>query len=245
MIDPFNLIDKLKRYYTFSAEELRWLAVSIVVMTFIVGFNDGRESFELMHWLSNLFLGFIAVVIAVVAHETAHRIVGLEQGYKTQFKPAFYGLIAGLILSFMSYGKIIFLMYGGVFLNMLEKHRLGYFRYQLGYFHYGAVALFGPVANIAAAIFFKVIPILPGPLADKVVFVNLLFAVTNMLPIPGVDGPNVLFASRWLYFLSFGAMVGISFFLIKGFTWWVVALAALLGALVFWLGYYYVIEKKL
>lgn len=245
MIDPYNLIDKCKRYLSFSWEESKWLLISVIVMSFIVGFDDGREKFEAVHWIGNFLLGMVAVVIAVFVHEIAHRITGLEQGYKTTYKPSFYGLIAGLILSFMSYGKIIFLSHGNVYLNIIEKHRLGYFRYQLGYFHHGAVSLMGPLANIATAIFFKAVPILPEPLASKIAFVNILFAVTNMLPIPGTDGLHVLFASRWLYFLSYGAMVGISIFLYKGFVWWVVGLGAILAALVFWLGFYFVIEKKL
>ncbi len=245
MIDPFNLIDKCKRYLAFSREEIKWLLISIPILTFIAGFDDGLEVFDLLPWLGNLLLCFIAVVIAVFFHEVTHRVIGLEQGYKTQYKPFFYGLIAGLILSFISYGKIIFLAYGGVFLNIIEKHRLGYFRYQLGYFHYGAVALMGNVANVLVAVVVKVLPFVPEPLKYKIVFVNLLFAVTNMAPIPGLDGPNVLFASRWLYFLSYGAMVATMVFVLKGFVWWVVLAAAFFGALAFWLGFYFLIEKKL
>jgi len=245
MIDPYNWIDRIKRYYAFSRSELIWLLISILVMGFIVGFNDNRERFEFQFWAANLLVSILAVAIAVFAHETAHRITGLEQGYKVQYKPFWYGLIAGLIMSFMSYGKIVFLAYSGVFMNIIEKHRLGYFRYQLGYFHLGAVSLMGPLANMVVAILFKTIHILPQPISDKIVIVSILFALTNMLPIPPLDGIQVMFASRWLYFLSYGAMVGISIFLLKGFVWWVVALGAVLAALVFWLGYYFVIEKKL
>jgi hypothetical protein len=245
VIDVYNLFDKVKRYAGFSLEELKWLFISIPIMAFIVGFDDGRDTWNALYWVGNYLLCLIAVTIAVFAHEFAHRVTGLEQGYKVTFKPFFYGLIAGLILSFMSYGKIIFLAYGNVFLNILEKHRLGYFRYQLGYFHMGAVALMGPLTNMCIAILFTLVPIVPSSLAAKIVWVNILFAITSMLPIPGTDGLQVLFASRWLYFLTLGAMIGISVFMLKGFTWWVVVIAAILSALVFWLGYYFVIEKKL
>ncbi|MBI2133282.1 hypothetical protein HYU11_01220 [Candidatus Woesearchaeota archaeon] len=245
MIDAYNWIDKVRRYVSFSRDELKWLAVSIVLMGFIVGFNDGREKFEIGPWLINLMISMAAVSLAVFPHEIVHRIVGLEQGYKTSFRPFFYGLLAGLILSFMSYGKIIFLAYGNAFINIIEKHRLGYFRYQLGYFHYGTVSLMGPVTNILLAIFFKTMTFLPEPLVHKLVIVNILLGLTMMLPLPGMDGLQVLYASRWVYFLSYGAMAGISIFLYKGFAWWVVILGAILTALIFWLGFYYVIEKKL
>ena len=51
-----------------------------------------------------MFLGMIAITIAVFVHELTHRIFGLEQGFDTEFKPFFYGLVAGLVLTFMSYG---------------------------------------------------------------------------------------------------------------------------------------------
>ncbi|MBI3034542.1 hypothetical protein HYY72_05275 [Candidatus Woesearchaeota archaeon] len=245
MIDPYNWIDKVKRYFAFSSNELKWLLISIPVMAFIVGFNDGRDTFVFSLWMGNLLICLVAVTIAVLAHETAHRLIGLEQGYKVIFKPFFYGLIAGLVLSVMSYGKIVFLAYSGVMLNMLEKHRLGYFRYQLGYFHLGTVSLMGPVANMLVAILFKTFEFLPPELTSKIVLVNIIFALTNMLPIPGLDGPQVLYTSRWLYFLSYGAMIGISIFMWKGFAWWVVALGAILAALVLWLGFYFLIEKHL
>ncbi len=244
-IDPYNWIDKVKRYYIFSKDEKLWLAISILVMGFIVGFNDNSETFDIAKWSLNLIISIIAVAIAVLVKESAHRIIGLEQGYKVTFKPFFYGLIAGVILSFMSYGKIIFLAYGTPMPNIIEKHRLGYFRYQLGYFHYGAIALMGPVLNILTAIFLQAINILPAEITSKFVMVNIILALTSMLPIPGTVGLPVLFSSRWVYLLSYGAMIGISFFLLKGFSWWIVLLGGILAAIVLWFGFYFLIEKKL
>jgi Zn-dependent protease len=161
-----------------------------------------------------MLLSIIAVIIAVFVHESVHRIFGLEQGYRTEYKPFFYGLIAGLVITFMSYGKLIFLAYSGVRLHIMEKHRLGYFRYQLGYFQLGKISAMGPLANLVVAIIFKFLTFLPATLVDKIVFVNVLFAITNMLPIPPLDGANVIYASRLAYFFMLGAVVAMGLLLI-------------------------------
>ena len=210
----YNLVDRLRRYYAFSKYEKRWLLISILAMMFILGFDDGREIFEFGPWTQNLFLGLIGIIIAVFVHESVHRIFGLEQGYKTDFKPFFYGLIAGLVITFMSYGKIIFLAYSGVQLHIMEKARLGYFRYQLGYFQLGKISGLAPVANLLVAIIFKFMTFLPASLVEKIVFVNVLFAITNMLPIPPLDGANVLYASRLIYVFMLIAIVAMGLMLI-------------------------------
>ena len=127
----YDWVDRIKRYYKFTRSESVWLLVSVLVMAFIAGFRFEGESFVLSVFLSNFALSVVAVALAVFVHESAHRIFGLNMGYKTEFKPFLYGLVAGVILAFMTYGKVIFLAYSGVLLNIIEKHRLGYFIYQL------------------------------------------------------------------------------------------------------------------
>ncbi|MBN2454605.1 hypothetical protein JXB11_03600 [Candidatus Woesearchaeota archaeon] len=226
----YNLLDKLKRYYTFSKFEKRWLLLSIVILAFIVGFNDGREVFEWGPWLQNFILGLIAVIIAVFVHQSVQRIFGLEQGYRVEFKPFIYGLIGGLVIAFMSYGKLIVLAYSGLKLNIMEKHRLGYFRYQLGYFQLGKISAMGPIANLMVAILFSVMTFLPAAFIEKMVLVNVLFAITNMLPIPPMDGANVLYASRIIYVLLLAGIAAVGLMLIYS---WVSTLYAVITGIAF------------
>ena len=207
----YSLVDKLRVYGSPTRYEKRWLLISVFVMAFILGFDDGREVFEFSAWMGNFLLGLIAIIIAVFVHETVHRIFGLEQGYRTDFKPFFYGLIAGMVLTSMSYGKILFLAYSGVRLHMMDKHRLGYFRHRTGYFQLGKIAALGPIANLFVATVFYFVP---GAFAQKVVLVNALFAVTNMLPIPPLDGTYIVYATRRFYFMLLGFIFPLGLFFI-------------------------------
>jgi Zn-dependent protease len=207
----FNQLDKIKRYFGFNATERNWLIASVFLLAFIAGFNDGSKTFSWSNWLGNYFLCAIAIAIAIFVHEAARRIMGLEQGFRVEFKPFMYGLIAGLVLAFMSNGRLIFLAYGGIQFHMLEAHRLGYFRHRTSLNVLGRVSAIACLANLVLALIFKAMVFLPDAIIHKFVLINVLFAITNLLPIPPLDGVNLLYASRIIYMaiLVFVSVVGI------------------------------------
>ncbi len=225
----YDWLDRLKRYYKFGRNEVLLLLASILVMAFIAGFRFEGDEFVFEVFARNFAVGLVAVALAVFVHESAHRIFGLNMGYKTEFKPFLYGLMAGVILAFMSSGRIVFLAYSGVMLNIMEKHRLGYFRYQLGYFDLGKVSLAGPLANLLLAAAVKSIPFIPPELAGKIVFVNVMFAITNTLPIPPLDGANIMYAGKTAYPFIFGAIVSCGLLLLVPWLSAWVAIAASLA----------------
>lgn len=241
----FNWMDKIRRYAPFSKKELLWIGVSILVMTVIVGFDDGREKFNLAAYSSNMLVSLIVVVVAVIIHESAHRIAAPNLGYRVEFRPFFFGILGGLILTFMSYGKILFLAYGSFYIDIMEKHRLGYFRHYLGYFDNGKIAVVGPLANLVAAMVFKSLVFLPEALVSKLVLVNVLFAITNMLPIPPLDGAHVMYSTKTMYPFAMAAIIGAAaLLLIPGITWQMAVLGALVIGIAFTFFYFAVLEGK-
>lgn len=227
----YDWIDRIKRYYKFTRSEAIWLVVSVLVMAFIVGFRFEGQGFVLGTFIANFLLSIFAVSIAVFVHESAHRIFGLNMGYKTEFKPFLYGLVAGVILAFMTYGKVIFLAYSGVFLNIMEKHRLGYFRYQLGHFDLGKVSLAGVLANLFLAAAIKSMGFIPPAISEKLVLVNVLFAITNALPIPPLDGANIMYASKTFYPVVLGGVISCGLLLLVPWlnTWLAIATSLVIG----------------
>lgn len=243
----YDWVDRIKRYFPFGRAELIWILVSVLVMAFIVGFRfDSNNEFSLSSFLFNFALSVIAVTLAVFVHETAHRLVGLNMGYKTEFKPFIYGLVAGAILAFMTYGKVIFLAYSGVFLDIMEKHRLGYFRYRLGYFDLGKASLAGPLANLFLAALVKGMWFLPQALSDKLILVNVLFAITNALPIPPLDGINIMYASKTAYPFVLGAIISCGLLLlVHGLSVWVAIAASLIIGVLTAILFFNLVEPKL
>lgn len=240
----YNWTVKVRKYYKFTNKELQFLGISILIMSIILGFDDGRETFSLIPWAGNFLLGAVAITLAVLVHESARRIVGLEQGFRIEFKPFFYGMLAGLVLAFMSYGNIILLAYSGMKMHTLKAHRLGYFRYQLGYFVQGKIAFFAILSNLGLAVLFKAMFFLPSTIRDMFVFVNVLFAITNALPIPPMDGANLMYASRTVYAITLGAVVAMGLLLlVPGVPWLVIVIATIATAFLSFLLLFRFLEK--
>ena len=85
---------------------------------------------------------------------------------------------------------------------------------------------------------------LPEPFIEKFVFINVLFAVTNMLPIPPLDGAHVMYSSRHLYPFAMAAIIGAAVLLLfPAVTWWMAVLGAFAIAIAYSFIYFHFIEK--
>ena len=103
-IDDF--FDKIRRYYKFTAYEIRGLAIAIFVIAFIISFKEwGAASFDLIAGLYNLFNAVLIVALSVLIHDLGQRMWGLSIGYRIEFKMWTFGLIIALVAAFVSNGK--------------------------------------------------------------------------------------------------------------------------------------------
>lgn len=198
----YNLWDKFKKYGGFSPKELKNLVLVILILGFVVGFNDGRSEFEIIPWLFNLFNCILIVALSVFVRETVRRAHALHFGHKVEFKIWVFGLGFSLVAAVVSMGKIPILVYGGMLASILPAHRLGYFRYRLSYHDLAGVSFLTNFSSLVLAVFFKIFTFLPNPLIQKAMVINLLFACTNMLPIPPMDGANIFYAHRVGYIFA-------------------------------------------
>jgi len=230
---------KIQRYFYFSEAEIRNILITIILLSSLVGFDDGQAVFQWSFWLRNYINTLIVVALAVIVHLTVQRIWALKDGYRVDYNLGMVPMVLAIIFFFASGGKIWFLAMGGISFTMLETHRLGYFRYQVSVYEQSISALMGNIANIILAFififFYRLWP--SNPLIERAIWVNLAYAISNMAPIPPLDG-TLVFMWKWkiLYFMSWGWMIGIAvvlkLFFIFHFGGWTFFLL-LLGSLVF------------
>ena len=237
--------EKIRRHFSFSYEETRLLILYIIVLGFIVGFNDGRETFNLLPWLRNLVNGIIIITLTLLVHESAKKIVGLHFGQRTEFKLWVPGLAIGTVLALFTNGEWIFIVSGGMIAHMMTVARIGRFRYGFSYNDLGIIAAAGPLANLGLAILLR---LLGGAAVDsllsRAITINLMFAIYNMLPIPPLSGAMVLFASRSWYVFTYACILSITALLL--FTtslFWAIVGSLIIGFAVF-LVYFVMIETK-
>ncbi len=237
-------LSRIKNHFTFSVNELRDLAVAIIVAAFLFGFDDGTPKLVLSHWLWNYFVVLIVVTIVFVIHESVHKLWAIGNGYRSEFKLWPYGIAIALALAFITDGKFFFLALGGTWVTEMAIHRIGRFRYGLNTMLTTWVAFSGPLVNLLLALVFKPIYLATGSeVIGLFVKVNLWYAVFSMLPIPPLDGSTGFFGSRSTFVLLFGFVLGAAIMIWVAQSFFIMLIGAVIFSLLFWFLYYTAIEK--
>lgn len=243
-----NLIDKIKRYFGFNKAEVQALLITILILGFVVGFDDGRQQFSTAAWFFNFFNSILIVALALLVQQSLLRIACLNSGYRPEYKMFFYGLLFCLVLSLVSRGKLIFLLPGFFVVRMLEGHRIGKFRYGIKQVTMGWISLLGPMSNMFLAIFFKALTYIPllstNTIIEKAITVNMLFAIYTMLPIPYSVGLYVFAWSRLGLAYTFSSFVGLSLMIYLKINLLVIILVAALIGGIGWLLFYIFFEQS-
>ena len=208
----FRLRSRIHQYYGFTRKELQDLLIAVIVTGFVFSFRDwgAGTAVDILTGIRNLIIVTALAALSYLVHESGHRLSALSVGFKAEFKLWWGGLFASLILAFVSNGIIQLILPGGLVSSLIIRQRMGEFRYGLNYWDNGFVAFFGPFANLILAMAAKVLLyFLPGNwMLQKLLLMNIVFAICTMLPIPPLDGVNTFFAGRLLYVILFFTILG-------------------------------------
>ena len=237
-----------KKYTAFNRKETNALLISAFFMGFIISYTGtidqpNNSVFNYGFALKNLINGILIAGLALLVKQVGQRAAAIHGGFKPVYRIWMYGLGLGVILMFVSRGKLWFLIPGGTLVYHLAGHRIGSFRYGLNYWPVGIIGLSGPAMSILLAMFFKtMIGIFPGNvLITKAFVLNLWFAGFSALPIPPLDGSHMFFASRLFYIFAFGLIVGLCIALYFLSIFWALVVGLIIGVLL-WQTYLWTFE---
>jgi Zn-dependent protease len=242
-----NYFDKLKKYFWFSNAELRSYALTVLILGFVLSFNNwGDTTFDLKTGLINLLKGILFVAIALFIHHAGQRLWGIKNGFRVEQKLWWYGILISLILAIVSNGRVAFLAVSSTSIYMLPQHRLGKFRYGTNMRDLANICLAGPLFNVFLASFLVIlswIHIFPAELAMQLFTFNLVFAAWNLLPIPPLDGSRVMYYSRLAY-VFFASTIGSYAIMAYLFNFYSYIYAIIIGLIVFFI-FLVTVERKL
>lgn len=250
MAELTDLIDKIKKYYAFNKFEARGFAIAVLVIAFIISFNNwGSGSvFDPVSGLFNFFIAVLIVAFSILIHDAGQRIWGLAIGYKIEFKMWTFGLILGLAVTFLNNGRIPYLwliLPGGFMIHHLAGHRLGWFRYGINYFGQAMVALAGPLFTFMFIISLKILNIIaPSLLIEEAIRFNVIYMITNLLPIPPLDGSKIFFGSRMAYAFLMPALLLATILMVVDVPVFLSLVLSMFIGVVLWLIYYITFERK-
>lgn len=241
-----DYIDKVKRFYKYTPYDIRGLAVSILVIAFIISFKEwGTTNFDLGTGLYNMFNSILIAGLSILVHDMGQRLWGLVIGYRVEFKMWTFGLILALVIAFLSNGNLWLIVPAGFMIHHLAGPRLGWFRYGLNYFGQAMIALAGPLFTLMLIILFKVLSVFSAnALIEKAIIFNVIYAITSLLPIPPLDGSKIYFGSRMLYAFSLPALTVSTILMITDVPIFLALVISLLVGITLWLVYYISFENR-
>ena len=156
-----------------------------------------------------------------------------------------FGLIAALIIAFISNGSLWLIVPSGFMLHHIAGHRLGWFRYDINYFGQAMVALAGPLFTFMLIILLRVLSVFSSnTLLDKAIIFNVVYMIINLLPIPPLDGSKIYFGSRMLYAFAVPAIMVAIILVVVNVPIFLSLIISFLIAIVLWLTYYISFERK-
>ncbi|MBS3169591.1 hypothetical protein J4210_03825 [Candidatus Woesearchaeota archaeon] len=205
MVSKQELWARVKEFLRFSRSEIANLLLAVILIGFIFSFRDwGTETFDVVLGLRH-FLGIVLVTgISISFRISCQKIFALSQGYNAEFRIWWAGLLIMLVLAFISFGRLPVILIGTVVASLMVKQRLGEFRYGFSYRDNALIGLWGIYGNLIIALIFAIMLYFnpANYYLDKGVFMNLVMAFFALLPLPQLDGLQIFFGSRSLYYLG-------------------------------------------
>ncbi len=196
----------IRKYFTFSKNEIWGILLSIIILSIITGIDDGKEQFIWIQWLNNFISILLLMSLIMIVFVTSKKLLALKRGFSCEYKPWLLGLFFGLIVALVSKGKIwYFLVPGGFALHHIVKLRIGKYKPQGSFLEMAMIGLIGPLSVLTLAILFK----MAGAFSttnlffEKAMIICCVFAVANALPIPPLDGSHMFYVSRKSYIFFF------------------------------------------
>ena len=205
MVKGEELKARIKDHFRFEKQEVSFLIPAILLTAFMFSFNDwGETQLNIALGIRNLFLVSIIAALSFFVRLSWQKIFALKEGYKAEFKGWWGGIIIAVIITFISNGRVAPVLIGGVVASFMVRQRLGEFRYGFSYLDNAKISYHGIVANIHLALLFSLgLYFFPDSyFLSMGLILNWIMALCAALPLPQLDGLNIYFGSRALYYVT-------------------------------------------
>lgn len=189
----------------YSKNEIRDIIISVLAIAFIFAYpNFGLIPFFI-----------VAVVIAFLFHELAHKFVSQKFGCVAIYRMWPQGLMLGFLTALVGFK---FVAPGAVVIYPFKFGRWGFKRTHLTMTEIGIISISGIAVNLFFAAIFRpfagIVMIQGMDFFGSLSFVNAFLAIFNLLPIPPLDGSKVFRWKPWLW----GLMILFALLLVLSFS---------------------------
>lgn len=247
----------------FEKKEVKHLIIAALVLGFVFGFDDGTQYFNILSWLSNYLKVTILAALALSIYLIAQKAIAARLGGHIEFrlwrikrygfptgatlsakniiKYIPLGIFIPLLIAIYTLGRIPFAIVGSSFAAVHHSLRLGKDKPGLNDFEMGKILLAGPLTLIVIGLILKSIS--PSPLSLILTKMCIALAISNMIPLPNVDGVRILFSSPPLYIFGLSFILASTYMIFYIDLITTVLLSLVLAIILLFLYIYYVVLK--
>ncbi|MDO8628726.1 MAG: hypothetical protein Q7R56_03155 [Nanoarchaeota archaeon] len=199
----------------FEKKELIAFVVGAVLLGLLAGFDDGRPVFVVDFWVVHVVLVILLAFVLLLLYTMAQRLVAQKFGavvekslwvlHRYGFKPKKHskkGVPLWLVIPVVFF-LISRLVFAGVLSSLVvtvPRLRVGHKNPGVNEFERAGILLAGPFAMVVLTIILMGFEPSPLVLAARVLAMSL--AISNLLPLPNLDGLSILLGSLPLYMFS-------------------------------------------
>ncbi len=196
-----SIIYGFRLYGKFSAKEFKQFMITIVILGFLIGFNDKKSTTSIdAYYIYFMLFSMAAVALAILLKLFVQRYFLYKFGYNPEYEYSINSLLIGVVLIFATEGYIWFLPSGATTATLLQSERLGKWRMGLKHVEHARALAFGIIALVFFTILLKFF-VTPGSVfLNHMIKINLAIAFYSLLPTPESDGIYIFFGGyRWLW----------------------------------------------
>ena len=222
-----------------TKNEIYAFLISVFILSFGFGFDDGAKTFVFQNWLNNFFMVVFLVAISLLFFILVQKYFAYRHSANLEYKLWFVtrfgfkknqnvgkdssgrtlkgiplGLILSLFFTIMSSGKLPFTAVGISDVTVNRAARTGRKHIDLANYEEALIQLAGPLTNVGLIIIGVFVGNLFAVDVTKFAMINFLMAIFAMLPFSALPGAKIFFGSRSLY--VFGILMIFLSFILKG-----------------------------
>ena len=200
---------RIKQFLAYSKPEKIAFVLVALFAGLIFSLRFPGESFTISRWFSFFIWSSVIAAISILIRVSWQKMVGLRRGYYVEYQILWAGVAASLLLAIVTRGYIPLLALGAVTTTFMVRQRVGEFRYGTSFKDVAMVIMWSVIIHlILAAIFAFLLYAFPSSaLFEKAMLMNLMFAFVTLLPLPSLDGMQLFFGDRQMYFLGVLALL--------------------------------------
>ena len=236
----------------FTKKESLAVFISVLLLSFVFGFDDGTNTFVLSNWLINILRIFLLVSVAILFRELVIKLFAKRHEAISEYKlwsvhqiwfnkklsrglP--FGIFIALIGAVVSTGRLFFTAIGVHDLRENTNPRVGRKYQNLEYREEAQIISMGMLSNLFLAIVGLMIGHFFNLNMSVFVGINFYIVLFNMIPISELDGAKIFFGSLLTYAFLLVFLIA-AFLLIKANIVLGLLIAFIVAAIAMFLVYY-------